>query len=45
MQKLTVRFSDEEYAGLVLLAERKERSLNEMVREAVREHLKANTGG
>ncbi|MCY7284086.1 MAG: ribbon-helix-helix domain-containing protein [Cyanobacteria bacterium CAN_BIN43] len=45
MQKLTVRFSDEEYNALTLLAERKERSLNEIVREAVREYLAANTRG
>jgi len=45
MKKLTVRFSDEEYAGFVLLAEKKERSLNEIVREAIREYIKANTQG
>jgi len=40
MQKLTVRFSDEEYENLTKIVQQKERSFNELVREAVREYVK-----
>jgi predicted transcriptional regulator len=40
MQKLTVRFSDEEYENLSKIAQQKERSFNELVREALREYVK-----
>lgn len=39
MQKLTVRFSDREHEGLTRLAQQTERSMNDLVREAVREYL------
>ena len=43
MKKLTVRFADGEYEGLRQLAQSKERSLNDLVREAVRKYLETET--
>jgi Ribbon-helix-helix protein, copG family. len=40
MKKLTVRFSDSEYESLTQHSIDVERSLNEIVREAVREYIK-----
>jgi|GEM_PF-2073386 predicted HicB family RNase H-like nuclease len=43
MKKLTVRFSDSEYKSLTQQSIDVERSLNEIVREAVREYIKNQT--
>jgi predicted transcriptional regulator len=43
MKKLTVRFADQEYEGLSQLAQNKERSLNDLVREAVRQYIERET--
>jgi predicted HicB family RNase H-like nuclease len=40
MKKLTVRFADSEYEDLTQRSIEVERSLNEIVREAVREYIK-----
>lgn len=37
--KLTVRFSDAEYGALAKLAKQAERSMNDLIREAMREYL------
>jgi predicted HicB family RNase H-like nuclease len=44
MQKLTVRFSGSEHQGLVKLSKKEERSLNDLVREAVRKYLEEVAG-
>jgi predicted transcriptional regulator len=45
MQKLTVRFSDKEYQELTKLSQEMERSLNELVRESVRQYVQRETKG
>jgi predicted HicB family RNase H-like nuclease len=45
MKKLTVRFADKEYEDLSMLAQHKERSLNDLVREAVRQYVQRETTG
>lgn len=39
MKQVSVRFSDKEHLGLVEESANQERSINEIVREAVREYL------
>ncbi|WP_442994328.1 ribbon-helix-helix protein, CopG family [Scytonema sp. PRP1] len=43
MQKLTVRFSDKEHQDLTKLSEKTERSLNDLIREAVRQYTERET--
>jgi predicted HicB family RNase H-like nuclease len=45
MKRVSVRFADKEHEDLALLSEEKERSLNDLIREAVRQYLAANTRG
>ena len=45
MKKLTVRLADHEYQDLSRLAQRKERSLNDLVREAVRLYAREGNNG
>ncbi len=45
MQKLTVRFSDKEYQDLTQISQKTERSLNDLVREAVRQYVEKETKG
>ncbi|MFB2767887.1 ribbon-helix-helix protein, CopG family [Pelatocladus sp. BLCC-F211] len=45
MQKLTVRFSDKEHQDLTKLSQKTERSLNDLVREAVRQYIERETAG
>ncbi len=45
MQKLTVRFSDKEYQDLARLSQKTERSLNDLVRESVRQYTEKETKG
>jgi predicted HicB family RNase H-like nuclease len=44
MQKYNLRLSSEEHMALKALSSEKERSINELIREAVRLYLSANTG-
>ncbi|WP_414581257.1 ribbon-helix-helix protein, CopG family [Scytonema sp. PCC 10023] len=43
MQKLTVRFSDKEHQDLTKLSQNTERSLNDLIREAVRQYIERET--
>lgn len=43
MQKLTVRFLDKEHQDLTKLSQKTERSLNDLVREAVRQYIVRET--
>ena len=45
MQKLTVRFSDKEHQDLTNLSHKTERSLNDLIREAVRQFVEKETKG
>ncbi len=45
MQKLTVRFSDKEYQDLTRLSQKAERSLNDLIREAIRQYMEKETKG
>lgn len=45
MKRISVRFADKEYEDLVKLGSQLERSLNDLIREAVRQHVKGNTRG
>jgi predicted transcriptional regulator len=38
MQSTTARFSDDEYEALVAIAKQRERSQNDIIREALRSH-------
>lgn len=44
MQRFSLRISDEEYNSLKKHSEKKERSVNELIREAIREYLKKLDG-
>lgn len=39
MKQVSVRFADSEHRGLSVLSEQLEHSINDLVREAVREYL------
>ncbi len=45
MKRVSVRFADKEHEDLVFLSKQTERSINELVREAVRKYVEVNTGG
>ena len=45
MKRVSVRFADKEHEDLVELGEQTERSMNDLIREAVRQYLAANTRG
>ncbi|HEY9871983.1 MAG TPA: ribbon-helix-helix domain-containing protein [Candidatus Obscuribacterales bacterium] len=39
MKRVTARFSDKEHQGLLQLANQSERSMNDVIRDAVRQYL------
>lgn len=41
MKRVTARFSDKEHEGLTKLAEQSERSMNDVIRDAVRQYLQS----
>ncbi|WP_414587855.1 ribbon-helix-helix protein, CopG family [Scytonema sp. PCC 10023] len=43
MSRFSARFSKQEYEELVKLSKRKERSMNELIREAVRLYIEKET--
>ncbi|WP_083630294.1 ribbon-helix-helix protein, CopG family [Scytonema sp. HK-05] len=43
MSRFSARFSKEEYEELVKLSKQKERSINELIREAVRQYIEKET--
>ncbi len=44
MKRVSVRFADQEHEGLAALSEQTERSLNDLIREAVRQYLEKQAG-
>jgi predicted transcriptional regulator len=45
MQQRTVRFSDQEHQDLTKLSLKTERSLNDLIREAIRQYVERETKG
>ncbi len=45
MSRFSARFSKQEYEDLVRLSKQKERSINEIIREAVRQYVERETSG
>ncbi|MBI1240574.1 ribbon-helix-helix domain-containing protein [Umezakia ovalisporum] len=45
MQRYNLRLSDKEYEGLKQKSSETERSINDLIREAIREYLKQETQG
>lgn len=45
MQRLNIRLSDKEYENLVKLSKLTERSMNDLVREAIRQYTVKETEG
>jgi len=45
MKQVSVRFADKEHEDLALLSQQLERSLNDVIREAVRQYVERNTRG
>ncbi|WP_081402976.1 ribbon-helix-helix protein, CopG family [Scytonema hofmannii] len=45
MTRFSARFSEKEYEDLVKLSKQKERSINEVIREAVRQYVERETTG
>ncbi len=43
MSRFSARFSKEEYESLAKLSKQKERSINELIREAVRQYVERET--
>ncbi len=45
MSRFSARFSKQEYEELVKLSKQKERSMNDLIREAVRQYIERETTG